>query len=231
MSELLFYKEPVALNREQHSQIKFTPVKDYGFTKSVNSVPLTAIEFFEASRDLPVLFSKDQQGSFFPVALLGMTNEGHNLTDEEGKWQANYVPAFIRRYPFVLNGEGTVFFDKASDLLSDEDGNELFSEDGKNTETLENIVTFLNHFDNEHKRTVDFCAELKEKELFKPFNLQVMPKDAEKPLRLEGLYAIDDKKFNELDDSIVAEWFKKAYVAWVYAHLHSLGAIQKVAQK
>jgi hypothetical protein len=231
MSELLFYKEPVALNRDKHHQVKFTPVKDYSFTSKVNSVPLTAIEFFEASRDLPVLFSKDQEENYFPVALLGLTNKGHALIDEEGKWASNYVPAFIRRYPFVLNNEGTVFFDEASGLLSDDEGNELFSDDGKNTETLDNIVTFLNHFDQEHKRTVDFCAALKQQELFKPFNLQVMPKDSDKPLRLEGLFAIDDKKFENLNNDVVTEWFKKAYVAWVYAHLHSLGAIQKIAQK
>lgn len=231
MSELLFYKEPVALNRDQHKTEKFSPVADYSFTKGINSVPLTAIEFFEASRDLPVLFSKDQEDNYFPIALMGLTNEGHQLMDEEGKWKANYIPAFIRRYPFVLNDEGTVFFDKASGCVSDSADKPLFNEEGENTETLENIVTFLNHFNHEHKRTVDFCAALKEKELFKPFSLQVMPKDADKPLRLEGLYVIDDKKFDALEESTVGEWFKKAYVAWVYAHLHSLGAIQKLAQK
>jgi hypothetical protein len=231
MSELLFYKEPVALNRDQHQQVKFTPVKDYSFTSEINSVPLTAIEFFEASRDLPVLFSKDQEDNYFPVALLGLTNKGHALTDSDGKWNANYVPAFIRRYPFVLNNEGTVFFDQASGLISDEEGSGLFAEDGKNSETLDNIVTFLNHFDSEHKRTVEFCAALKEQALYKPFNLQVMPKDSDKPLRLEGLFVVDDKKFDSLDTEIVSEWFKKAYIAWVYAHLHSLGAIQKIAQK
>jgi len=231
MSELLFYKEPVALNREQHKGMKFSPLKDYGFTSDVNSVPLTAIEFFEASRDLPVLFSQDKEGNFFPIALLSLASNGHQLLKDDGVWDANYVPAFIRRYPFVLNNEGTVFFDQAAGLVSEESDNELFTDEGENSETLNNIVTFLNHFDNEHKRTVEFCAALKEQDLFKPFNLQIMPKGADKPLRMEGLFAIDDKKFDELDGELVQEWFKKAYIAWVYAHLHSLGAIQKLAQK
>lgn len=230
MSELLFYKEPVALNREQHKGLKFSPINDFGFTAEVNSVPLTAIEFFEASRDLPVLFSKDAEGNFFPIALLGLTNQGHALMNDEGQWTSSYVPAFIRRYPFALNNEGTVFFDQASGLVSEDSEKPLFDEEGENTETLTNIVSFLNHFDSEHKRTVAFCEALKEQDLFKPFNLQVMPKDADKPLRLEGLFVIDDKKFDALEGDVVQDWFKKAYIAWVYAHLHSLGAIQKIAQ-
>ncbi len=231
MNELLFYKTPVALNRDQHKSFKYQPVSSYEFTRHVNSVPATAIEFFEASRDLPILFSKDAEGNYFPLLLLSLTNDGHKQMDEDGKWTSNYIPAFIRRYPFALNGDGTVCFDESSECLSEEGEKALFDDEGENTETLKNIVTFLNQFDGEHKRTVEFCEALKEQDLFKSFNLQVMNKEGEAPLRLEGLFAIDDKKFDALEDSVVTEWFHKAYIAWVYAHLHSLSAIQKLAKK
>ncbi len=231
MNELLFYKKPVALNRDQHKSFKYQPVSSYEFTRHVNSVPATAIEFFEASRELPVLFSKDEEGNFFPLLLLSLTNDGHSQMDDDGKWTSGYIPAFIRRYPFALNGDGTVCFDKDSECVSEDGEKELFDDKGENTETLKNIVTFLNQFDVEHKRTVEFCAALKEQDLFKPFNLQVMAKEGEAPLRLEGLFAIDDKKFDALEDDVVNQWFRKAYIAWVYAHLHSLSAIQKLAKK
>jgi hypothetical protein len=97
MSSLLFYSEPAALNRDQHKDLRFTASSDFGFSSSVNSVPMTGIEFFEASRDMPVLFSKDEQGNYFPLALLSLMNDGHNFLKEEGKWDDCYVPAFIRR--------------------------------------------------------------------------------------------------------------------------------------
>lgn len=100
MAALLFYKAPTALNRDLHKELKYQSSGDYSFTDSVNSVPLTGIEFFEASRDMPVLFSKDEEGRF-PLALLSLMEAGHKQLDTDGRWEDSYVPAFVRRYPLL----------------------------------------------------------------------------------------------------------------------------------
>lgn len=232
MPELFFYQRPTVLNKETHKALRFLPVKDFGFTSKVNSVPLLAIEFFESSRDLPVLFSQDQAGSFFPIVLLSLKNQGHEQIDESGRWLGNYTPAFIRRYPFVLSGDKNVCFDADYTGLAEVEGEGelLFADDGAYTDTLNKIIEFVTNFEAEHVRTREFCQAATEQDVFKPFTLQVITAD-KKPLRLDGLFVIDENKLMALEDAVVTSWFRKGYLAWAYAHLHSLGALQRLSEK
>ncbi|WP_257283681.1 SapC family protein [Endozoicomonas sp. SESOKO1] len=230
MATLLFYNEPAFLNREVHKTLKFKTSDDYSFTEEVNSVPLTGIEFFEASRDMPVLFSKDEQDSFFPLALLSLMDTGHKHLGEAGSWSDSYIPAFIRRYPFALTDEGSVCFDQKASQFDGEDGEALFSDDGENTETLNNIIQFLNNYDQQYKHTLNYCNELKALDLLSPFNLQILL-EKDKPLRLEGLFVIDEKKLNSIPEEKVKSWFDSGWLAWTYAHLHSLGALNRLVKR
>lgn len=230
MPELLFYKDPAPLNREVHKELKYQSSADYRFTEDVNSVPLTGIEFFEASRDVPVLFSKDSDGNYFPLALLSLMEAGHKQLDDTGHWEDSYVPAFVRRYPFALTDEGTVCFDQEAGQLGEKDGDALFDEKGENSETLNNIINFLNNYDQQYKVTRDYCDECSKLELFTPFNLQVLA-DKDNPLRLEGLFIIDEKKLGELPEDQINHWFKSGWLAWSYAHLHSLGALKRLLKR
>lgn len=230
MSELLFYQNPTALSREAHQHLRYQPLASLSFSSKINSVPLTGMEFFEASRDLPVLFNKGADGHFFPLALLSLKNDRHDKVDEQGVWQGTYVPAFIRRYPFALTEDGTVCFDESSEAFGNEKGEALFLEEGKNSETLDRIVRFLQQYDAGTRQTREFCDALEADDLFKPFTLQVMTND-KAPMRIDGLYVLDEEKIAKLADAKVAEWFRKGWLAWVYAHLHSLGALAALSRK
>ncbi|USE37316.1 SapC family protein [Endozoicomonas sp. SCSIO W0465] len=230
MATLLFYNEPAFLNREVHKTLKFKTSDDYSFTEEVNSVPLTGIEFFEASRDMPVLFSKDDQGNFFPLALLSLMDAGHKHLGKAGSWSDSYIPAFIRRYPFALTDEGSVCFDQKASQFDGDDGEALFSDDGENTEALNNIIQFLNSYDQQYKNTLAYCNELKALDLLSPFNLQILLEE-DKPLRLEGLFVIDEKKLNSIPEDKVKSWFDSGWLAWTYAHLHSLGALNRLVKR
>ncbi|PJE78156.1 hypothetical protein CI610_02916 [invertebrate metagenome] len=230
MATLLFYKKPALLNRELHKTLRFKASSDYSFTEHINSVPLTGIEFFEASRDMPVLFSKDEKGDFLPLALLSLLKDGHRQLGESGSWTDTYVPAFVRRYPFALTDDGNVCLDEEAPHFSHKEGELLFNEEGNNSETLTAIVNFLNHYDQQYKNTRAFCAACKEQALFTPFNLQVML-GKKKPLRLEGLFAIDEKKLTVLPEDKVSGWFRSGWLAWSYAHLHSLGALNRLVKR
>lgn len=230
MSELMFYGKPVALNRNQHKDLHFKPYRTFEFAAGVNSTPLTGVEFFEASRDYAILFNKNKDEEHFPLALISLSNDKNTQLDDEGRWQQSYIPAFIRRYPFALTNDGTVCFDEQSDAFTEEgDDNtqQLFDDNNENSQTLENIIRFLQQFDAESSRTRDFTRALKEKDLLKPFNVQ-LTKDKKATVRLEGLYIVDEQKLNELDDETIADWFRKGWLAWCYAHLHSLGALTRL---
>lgn len=231
MSDQTIYKKPVGLSRENHKLLKLKPMENLEFTKGINSVPITGIEFFEASRDLPILFRRSDTGALFPLALLSLSNEGHFQLDDSGRWTGNYVPAFIRRYPFALTAEGQVCFDEDSGLFSEEEGEALFTEDGKNSDMLEKAITFLRRNKEESDRTRDFCTALGELDLVEPFDIKLV-KEGSKPLRLEGLLVISEKKLAKaLDEGSCFDWFRKGWLAWTYAHLHSLGALRRLKRE
>lgn len=229
MSELLFYEKPVALNRARHKNLRLKAMDDgYAFSGGANSVPLTGIEFFEASRDMTVLFKKGDDGFFFPVAMMSLSNSGHELVDAKGNWQGSYVPAFIRRYPFALTTDNTVCFDEKSPAFSETEGEPLFTESG-HSPVLERVLGFLQQFDTEMRRTRDFCEALAQKGLLAPFEVEVRPRDGGRSVRLQGLHAVNSQKFSELRGDTLELWFTKGWVAWIYAHLHSIGALGKLS--
>jgi hypothetical protein len=38
-----------------------------------------------------------------PIAILGLKTDQNSYLDSEGRWKARYLPAFVRRYPFVFS--------------------------------------------------------------------------------------------------------------------------------
>lgn len=228
MAELLFYREPTLLDRAGHAALRYAVGGDFGFCRHVNSVPLLGAEFFEASRSLPVLFADDEQGRRFPLALLSLAN-GHNAQlGPDGRWTGGYTPAFVRRYPFALDGDKNVCFDRTAAHFGDA-GQPLFEGDAPSA-TLQGVVGFLREFDAEHARTREFCEALQAQALFKPFVLQVITADKQ-AARLAGLSTLDETRLQQLDAATVDDWFRRGWLAWIYAQLHSLGALKRLGDQ
>ncbi len=223
----MFYQEPVALEKKKHVDIKLSRQKDYAFASNVNSVPLSGIEFFQASRDFPVLFIKNNKDEYLAMAILSLKSESHDLGDT---WEGAYVPAFIRRYPFALTPEKVVMIDNKAPHFAGEEGEALFEAEDKPTETLKQIIGFLEAVDNNFHRTEEFAKAVAEKELFEPYNATV--KFPEGQIRLNDLYCINEKKLHEsLNQEELQEWFKKGWIAWCHAHLHSLGSVGELVKR
>lgn len=227
MPTLLIYQELVALDRQAHRNLRLKKSDNLDFANETNSVPMAGVEFFEASREMPVLFTKGPDGGFVPIALLSLQQKGNNLGDE---WDTIYIPAFIRRYPFAKAGDGNIVFDKQAPHLQEAEGDPLFKEDGSNSDFLNKIIGFLNYVDAQFKDTAEYCQACARHELFVPFNVQVNV-EKDKPLRLDSLFKIDEKKLNGLPDEEVAAWFRKGWLAWSFAHLHSLGALRRLVKR
>ena len=68
---------------------------------SNHAVPITVDEFVAVQRYFPIVFSVGENP--VPLALMGL-NEGVNVfVDDEGKLLGEvYLPAYVRRYPFML---------------------------------------------------------------------------------------------------------------------------------
>jgi hypothetical protein len=235
MPAIMFYRKPVALNRQAHRNVKMRGAPSYAFAAKTSSVPLTGSEFAAAARSLPILFVPDANKSPTPVVLLGLHKESNLFVDAEGRWTHGYVPAFVRRYPFVLIDKGTpgdfmVGIDEDFAGFDADDGEPLFDAEGKEGPALKRAIEFLNAYQAEAKKTADFLAELQRLDLLIPRVINVTQKDGPK-FQLNGFSMVDEAKLVNLGEKDAAGLLRKGYMGWIYMHLLSIGNISDLTAK
>ncbi len=238
MAEVLFYERPVPLNRTEHKDLRIKPIPNLKFAGTVHSVPLTGVEFPSAARDLPILFGGVTAADAGPMVLLGLRQNENLYVNDAGQWEANvYIPAFVRRYPFVLaekpvGAEGddfTVFLDEAYEGFGTVEGERLFKEDGSETELLSNAVKFLGEFQSHVTRTQWFMEQLRKHDLLEPRNIRL--ERGGQSINLNGLFVVNEDKLRQLDEKTTHEFLREGVFGWIYAHLLSLTNIDRVSQR
>jgi hypothetical protein len=234
MAAVMFYEKPVLLNREAHKAKKIAPSGSFAFAGKANSLYMAGVEFIEACKEYPIVFTQVGQGKIVPVAMLGL-REGENLfVGADGKWSAGYVPAFVRRYPFVLAElEGQqmgVCIDEGYAGLNEKDGEALFDNKGNNTPFLQNALDFLNRYQVEYMRTERFCQRLKDMGLLMEMNAKADLFDGTS-FMVNGLMVVDERKLLQLTDAQALELYRSGELSWIYAHLVSLSNLNRLVDK
>ena len=173
MSDAVYYEKPVLLHRDTHRNRKVAASTSFAFASKANSLYLAGAEFGEAAREYAIVFTR-VGARVAPVAMLGLRARENLYVDEQGHWTASYIPAFVRRYPFVLSdlpgGQMGVCIDEAYPGLNDKEGEALFDAKGANTPFLQNALDFLNRYQQEYLRTDTFCQRLAEMDLLMEMN-------------------------------------------------------------
>ena len=220
---------PVVLDKHKNTKVKV--IDNFDFVKDVNMGSVMVHEFAKVAPTYPIVFLEDQKkDQFRPVALFGL-EEGENLFIEESKWKASYIPAIIRRYPFVLastpeSTRFTICIDEASEFVNEEEGQALFNEDGTPSESLEKVKTYLQELQQMEMFTNEFSKFLAEKNLFTPMNMNLRVGKAVKSVT--GAYIINEERLNNLSDEAYLEMKEKRYLPMIYAHLGSIGQIERL---
>lgn len=222
----------VPLSVERHAQQRVRHSTSLRFARKFHIAYITLHEFSRAGAVYPLVFVADkQEGGYRSVALMGLSAGENLFVSTGGQWQASYIPAMIRRYPFALskasgNDQYVVCVDESSSLLSDTEGAPLFDAQGKATETLENVKRYLAELQAMDRATRGMCEFLKAHDLLVPFNLRV---NASAQLRkIDGCFVISEERFNALDDEVIVEMRKKRYLGAIYAHLMSLAQVERL---
>ncbi|MHC8442013.1 MAG: SapC family protein [Candidatus Eutrophobiaceae bacterium] len=249
----LFYKETVALDKEQHRDLCLAKSNHFLYAAKANSVQITAVEFGLAAREYPVVFAVDSSATeelqtvdnpdatptpamVFPVALLSV-DEGRNFyVDAKGQWSAKYIPAYVRRYPFILatnpqsSDSLTVCIDPSyNGFNTDGQGERLFDEHGKEGKILSTAIEFLGDYQAQINRTTQFCATLRQLGILHPMQANFkVPGGQERSLR--GFWGVDREKLLALEESKIADLVRNGYLELIYAHLWSLGNVDAFRQ-
>lgn len=228
------FEKVVPVNKEAHGQKRVKEITSFDFAAKFHIAYVTVQEFTRAASIYPIVFLEDKEkDEFRPVTLLGLAPGQNLFVDAAGKWQASYVPAVIRRYPFTLApgaGEGNflVCIDEASSLISETEGAALFDIAGTPTQVIDNVKRYLSELQQMEVATRQFCGFLAEHNMFTPLNLRVREGGAAKDIA--GCYVINEERLNNLSDERFLELRSKRYLPAIFAHLISLAQTERLVK-
>ncbi|WP_371324320.1 SapC family protein [Dechloromonas sp. ZY10] len=233
MNTQTFYRHLTFLDPVRHAALRLAPVNDFSFAAQSQTLPLLAVEMNEAQREFPLVFARDQEGQITPLALLGLRQNENLFIAADGRWQAEHLPAFIRRYPFAtvqVNGEDlAVCVDEAAGCLSSAVGEPLFPADGSR-ELLTRIQQVLQEYQHEIARTRAFCTRLQELDLLREASAQIELPDGE-AFSLTGMLIVEEELLRALSPEQVHALVQTGELALIQAHMLSLGNFPRLLRR
>jgi hypothetical protein len=225
-TQLLIYETAVPVSAARHRDACVEAGSDYAFARNVNSVPLMAVEFPHAAPEYAIVFAgaKDE---VMPAVILGVRGNENLYLGAQAKWSAKYIPAFVRRYPFVFStaDDGKTFMLCVDEAFAGFNrggrGQRLFAEDGKPTPYVDNVLKFLQEYQAQFMRTRAFCRKVKELGLLEPMHAQIAMGSGEQ-LSLGGFWAVNRAKLKALPGEKLAELAKTDELELLYLHIQSM---------
>lgn len=234
--QLLIYGQAAAISKDKHANYSVKAGNNYGFAKNINSIPLTAVEFANAATEFAIVFAGSDD-NLMPAIITGVRAEENLYVDDAGAFTANYVPAFLRRYPFVFSSSDdganfTLCIDEDFDGCNEDGrGERLFDADGEQTKYLSSVLEFLKEYQAQFQRTQMFCKKLQALDVLEPMGAQLTLPAGDK-LTLTGFQAINRDKLKALSGDQLAELAKTDELELAYMQIQSMrnfsGMLEKV---
>lgn len=240
MIDPTLFTEPVAVDRQQHLRARLKSQQPrFDRTAGMNSLFITMVEFVDVAREYPIVFVEagtgdDGKREVAPMAVLGLAQGENLMLRADGGWDARYVPALLRAYPFGLARTDAqsyvVVVDARADALSDSEGERLFDDAGTPTPTLDGRRRFVEQFEEEAQRTRLLGRRLLELELLQAKRFDATLPDG-RAVMVDGFLSLDEEKFAALPEATVAELHKSGVLGGIYAHRFSLGMMRALLER
>ena len=145
-----------------------------------------------------------------------------------------YVPAYIRRYPFMLARlrpdaqELSLCFDPTADTLGAFDEGDALFDGSEPTELTRNILSFNESFEQAGARTAAFIQELREMELLMEGEVSIQHEGYEQPFVYRGFQMVNEEKLMDLRGDQLRKMSKSGMLPLIYAHLFSLAMMRDI---
>lgn len=219
------FKSQIPLKLADHSDLRVFESNDYSFAQNETLVPILFDEMAEIAREYPIIFPKNNGG--LPCALLGLEPGKNTYVGEEGRWLATYVPAHIRRYPFMLaskanqgeQGRFVVVLDPDAEHFKDPNGHPVFTSDGTPTEHMEKRFSLLQQMQKAAPLTRKLVKVLDSVGILVERTVTLQKTD--KANQITGFRVIDEKALNALSDEAFLTLRSERVLPLIYSHLLS----------
>ena len=227
---VLFYSQPEPLSPELHGKLGVKQMDGpFKFAKVGHAVPLTVGEFPLAAVTGPIIFVGDEK---LPIAVMGL-NAGENMfVRDNGLFEPGvYIPAYVRRYPFVFahddaNEQMVLCVDRKAEFIVEGGDMPFFGADNQPTEYTKNCMEFCNNFEIERQRTMSFIQLLKDLDLFETKTATFTPMNPDgtpgQPQTIADYFGVSEDKLNALPQEKFIELRENGALSQIYAHMLSL---------
>lgn len=220
---------------QPHDQTKaVNDAISYPNLETMISVPLGIGEVYEACKDYPILFTKNQEGDWLAIALLGYNDKNVYLDENRRFKKGKYLPAFLRRYPFALaqnedkKGFSLGIEEEALEALNESNKERaLFKEDKTPSDLTKNTLDFLVRFQGELQACNALVKELETWELLVEQSANVLDEEG-KTHTINGFFTINEEKLGHLSEKKKLDIYKKGATPFMTAHLISLSNIRRL---
>ena len=234
----LLYSALEPLSSNVHGKMKLRVVEKAPVIGETHAIPVTVDEFPLLARHYPIIFAIGDKP--VPLALMGLSEGVNAFMDETGRAvdREIYVPAYIRRYPFLLarlrpdSDELSLCFDPSIGAIGDfKEGEALFEEDGQPSATTKAILEFCEQFETAGQRTAAFVEDLQKSGLLIDGEVAIQPEGAKQPFVYRGFRMVDEEKLRELRGDELRKFNQSGLLPLIYAHLFSLSLIRDLFAK
>lgn len=224
------YKSLIPFDKEAHRELTIDTDSGYSFASELHAIYLASVEFLQAARHFPIVFSgeTDNAAGIVPMVVTGLRTQQNLFVGPDGKWPDDvYVPAYLRRYPFYTaqvrrdsqTEEHMICVDPAGLVKG---GKSLLDKDGKASEEWTRMENFIREMELARQQTQRFTEILAEHDLFEPFEAQVHETKAGNEFRIGGMRRISEEKLKGLPGEALQELEKKDYLFLIHLHRMSL---------
>jgi hypothetical protein len=227
-----FFRRPETVDAQRHGALRYRPVARYDFARTLTTAPLGAGEIVTAARDYPVVFTDD--GRSLPVALLTLDRQHSPLVDDDGRWLGGYLPAHLRRYPFILGDDAVarryvLMLDReAPQLTAGDEGEPLFVGAGQlESEVLRRARAFLATYQRDLQDCEQLLRPLRSSGVLQRRSLTRSVGDRTE-LAVRGFRVVDEQALAALPDATLGSWLRSGLLGMVLAHLRSLHNVQRL---
>ena len=228
------YKNIELIDTQLHKEYSIKAMENFSYAKELMGSLITVAEFYEGCKDYPILFIKDAKANTWSAsAMLGYQENQNLYINKEGLWErGRYIPASIRRYPFIFvaqENKGLSLGIDTSALSKEKTDNKrkLFTKEGTASEFTNEVLEFMNQFQRDAQATSNFIAQLEKWELLEERNIQIVTPD-QKNHQINGFYVVNQEKLQHIGKKKKQEICDQNAYSLITAHLISLSNVQRM---
>lgn len=227
------------LNNVDHQDIRIITERSAAYGDDVMFEMTFPSEFRSVQAFYPILFHRAGNGDFYPVALFGF-QEKENLFLDDGGWHASYVPAMIRRQPFLIGYQDSggradgrearvLSIDMDHPRVNKDAGEALFQPLGGRTPYLEEAAALLESIYEGYVHNKQFVNALREHDLIESVTFDIALSDGSRN-QLLGFYAVNEEKLQQLPGDVLGDLSQKGFLMPLFMMLASTANIRSLVE-